>query len=328
MLDQVLGLFEITPSYDMNIMTTGQSLTDIALGALQGLSPVMEEVAPDVVLVQGDTSTTFIAALAAFYHRVPIGHIEAGLRTHDLSRPFPEEGNRQLTGRITRWHFAPTAVAASHLLEEGIASEQVFVTGNTVVDALLQTRSKPYQFEAGPVADALASGRRIVLVTAHRRENWGAPFEGICAAVAELVERYHDIHVLFATHRNPVVADVAEKLLARTRRVDLIGPQEYLPFIKLMDLATLVLSDSGGVQEEAPTLGKPALVLRDVTERPEAVDAGVVKLVGTDPLRIIREASILLEDSRAYEAMAQAKNPFGDGAAAKRIVDILEAAHL
>jgi len=323
MLDQVLDLFGIVPAHDLDIMTADQSLTDITLNALRGLSPLMERVRPDVVLVQGDTTTTFVGALAAFYHGIPVGHVEAGLRTHDLTRPFPEEGNRQLATRVTRWHFAPTTTAQANLLAEGIAPADIHVTGNTVVDALLDTRDRRYEFGPGPVAGALASGRRIVLVTAHRRENWGEPFGRICEAISTLVERFDDIHVLFATHRNPVVADMAHARLCDVERVDLIGPQEYLPFVKLMDAATLILSDSGGVQEEAPTLGKPALVLREVTERPEAIDAGVVKLVGTDPDLIVAEASRLLTDEAAYTAMAQASNPFGDGHAAKRIVDVL-----
>lgn len=323
MLDQVLGLFGVVPDHDLNIMTAGQSLTDIAVNALAGLAPLMERVAPDVVLVQGDTTTTLAAALSAFYHRIPVGHVEAGLRTHDLQRPFPEEGNRQLATRITTWHFAPTATASAHLLDEGVDPSRVYVTGNTVVDALLQVRDRAFEFGAGPIRAALGSGERIVLVTAHRRENWGAPFERICRAVLELVERFPDVHVLFATHKNPVVADAAESLLGGRERIDLIGPLEYLPFVRLMDASTLILSDSGGVQEEAPTLGKPALVLREVTERPEAVDAGVVKLVGTDVGRIVAEASELLTNPAEYHRMAKASNPFGDGDSARRIADIL-----
>jgi len=323
MLDQVLGLFDIVPDYDLDIMTAPQSLTDITMKALGGLSPLMERVRPDAVLVQGDTTTTFVGALAGFYYGVPVGHVEAGLRTHDLARPFPEEGNRQLTTRLTRWHFAPTSAARANLLAEGVDSANVYVTGNTVVDALLATRRSYHEFEPGPIADAISRGSRIVLVTAHRRENWGEPFARICDAIGELTARFDDIQVLFATHRNPVVADVAERMLGGIDRVELIGPQEYLPFVKLMDVATLILSDSGGVQEEAPTLGKPVLVLRDVTERPEAVESGVVRLVGTDKERIVQEASRLLNDPIAYDQMAQASNPFGDGRAAGRIVDVL-----
>lgn len=323
MLDQVLGLFDIVPDHDLDIMTSGQTLTQITTRALTGLAPLMQGEPPDVVLVQGDTTTAFAAALSAFYHHVRVGHVEAGLRTHDLARPFPEEANRRLTTRITRWHFAPTTLSESNLLAEGVDPSTIHVTGNTVVDALLETMAKPYEFGPGPIADALASGRRIVLVTAHRRENWGEPYRRICAAVADLVERFADIHVLFATHRNPIVADVAQEMLGGVSRVDLLGPLEYLPFVKLMGASTLILSDSGGVQEEAPTLGKPALVLREVTERPEALDAGVVKLVGTDRAAIVDAASLLLSDASAYAAMAQRANPFGDGHAAERIADVL-----
>jgi len=325
MLDQVLTLFGIVPDYDLDIMTAGQSLGDIVINATAGLSPLMGQVCPDVVLVQGDTTTTFAAALVAFMHRTPVGHVEAGLRTHDLARPFPEEGNRQLTTRLARWHFAPTALSRDNLLAEGVAADAIHVTGNTVVDALLAVRGQAFSFGPGQIQDVLSSGRRIVLVTAHRRESWGEPFDRICAAVSELATAFEDIHVLFATHKNPIVADAAQRHLGGLERVSLIGPQEYLPFVKLMDAATLILSDSGGVQEEAPTLGKPALVLREVTERPEAARAGVVKLVGTDTGRILAEAARLLTDERAYAKMAHASNPFGDGHAADHIVDVLAA---
>lgn len=325
MLDQVLTLFGIVPEHDLDIMRPGQTLTDVTVRALSGLSPLMERIAPDAVLVQGDTTTTFAAALAAFYHKVPVGHVEAGLRTFDLFRPFPEEANRRLTTRVARWHFPPTATSEAHLFAEGVEPAAVTVTGNTVVDALLHVRELPYEFPAdGAIGAALASGRRIVLVTAHRRESWGAPMERIFHAVRDIAERFADVHVLVATHMNPIVADAARDVLGGVERVDLLGPLEYLPFVKLMDAATLILSDSGGVQEEAPTLGKPALVLREVTERPEAVDAGVVELVGTDRERIVERASLLLTDAAAYAAMARPANPFGDGTAARRIVDVLE----
>lgn len=323
MLDQVLELFALTPDYDLDIMTDGQTLTDITLRGLSGLDALMTRSRPDTVIVQGDTTSTFVAALAAFYHRVPVAHVEAGLRTHDISRPYPEEGNRQLTSRTSHWHFAPTPLARGHLLSEGIDSATIHVTGNAVVDALLQVREQPHSFDAGPIADALDSGRRIVLVTAHRRENWGAPIERVCAAITELVSRFDDISVLFVTHKNPVLANAIDRCLSSTERIDLIPPQEYLPFVKLMDAATLILSDSGGIQEEAPALGRPALVLRDITERPEAVDAGVVKLVGTDTDRIVAKATQLLADRPSYEAMARATSPYADGTAARRIVDIL-----
>lgn len=324
MLDQVLGLFRVEPHYDLDIMREDQSLTDITVRSLTGLGDVIEDAKPAAVLVQGDTTTTFSAALSAFYHRVPVGHVEAGLRTHDLFRPYPEEANRRLTTRITRWHFPPTATAASHLFAEGVPVESVTVTGNTVVDALQHVRAIPYEFPPGNIRDAIDTGKPIVLVTAHRRESWGEPMRDIFSAVGRLTKRFGDIRVLVATHRNPQVASLAEEVLGSHERVDLLGPVEYLPFVKLMDAATLILSDSGGIQEEAPTLGKPALVLREVTERPEAVDAGVVKLVGTDPDVIVEEASRLLIDDAAYAEMARPCNPFGDGHAAERICDVLE----
>ena len=325
MLDQVLGVFGIQPDFDLDIMTAGQTLTDITVRALGGLSPLVERTRPGIVIVQGDTTTTFAAALSAFYHHVPIGYVEAGLRTQDLERPYPEEANRRLTTRIAKWHFAPTSVAEANLLREGVEPGSITVTGNTVVDALVQTARLHYEFPPGEIADALASGRRTVLVTAHRRENWGAPMQSICSAVGRLAERFADIEVLFATHGNPICADIARDTLGAQERVHLIGPQEYVPFVKLLQASTLVLTDSGGLQEEAPTLGKPALVMRDVTERPEAVQAGVVKLVGTDADRIVREASLLLTDQSAYYAMAKRANPFVDGHAAERIVDVLSA---
>lgn len=324
MLDQALGLFDLVPDHDLNIMTSGQTLSQITTRVLTGLTPLVEAVRPDAVLVQGDTTTTFAAALCAFYQRVPVGHVEAGLRTHDLGRPFPEEANRRLTTRISRWHFAPTALASAHLLDEGVQRSDIYVTGNTVVDALLEMVAKPHQFHDGIIEKALSSKRRIVLVTAHRRENWGEPMRRICLAVSDLVDRHDDIHVLFATHKNPIVADVAKELLGDVDRVELLGPLEYLPFVKLMEASTLILSDSGGVQEEAPTLGKPVLVLREVTERPEAVEAGVVQVVGTDRAGVVDAASLLLKDSDTYREVARRPNPFGDGHAAERIADILE----
>ena len=325
MLDQVLELFSITPDHDLDIMQPGQTLTDITVRSLSGLTPLIERVAPDVVLVQGDTTTTFAAALAAFYHKVPVGHVEAGLRTGDVYRPFPEEVNRRLTTRLARWHFPPTATPAGHLADEGVDASTVTITGNTVVDALLHVRSLPYQFPQGSrVSEAIIRGDRIVLVTAHRRESWGEPMARIFSAIKELAERFDDVHVFVATHMNPIVADAAHAILDPVDRVDLLEPLSYLPFVKLMDASTLILSDSGGIQEEAPTLGKPALVLREVTERPEAIEAGVVELVGTDTALIVERASRLLTDPGAYAAMARPANPFGDGTAARRIVDVLE----
>lgn len=323
MLDSVLGVFGIAPDFDLDIMTAHQSLTDIALRAIAGLSPIIESSRPDVVVVQGDTTTTFAAALLAFYHGVKVAHVEAGLRTHDLTRPYPEEGNRRLTAQIAHWHFAPTPLAEENLLAEGVAPSNVIVTGNTVVDALLQTDRVRYEFAPGDIATALASGRRIVLVTAHRRENWGAPMGSICEATSRLAEKFGDVEVLFATHRNPICADVAREVLGGRERIRLIGPQDYLPFVKLLKASTLVLTDSGGIQEEATMLGKPTLVMRGVTERVEAIDAGVAKLVGTDADRIFEEASALLGDDAAYSAMANGADAFGDGHAAEKIVDVL-----
>lgn len=325
MLDQVLDLFAITPQHDLGIMRHGQSLTSLTIRALEGLSMLMEDVAPDIVLVQGDTTTTFAAALAAFYHKVPVGHVEAGLRTDDVYQPFPEEIDRRLTSQIASLHFAPTSSAASRLLEEGVPIERVFLTGNTVIDALLEVQDKPYEFAPGPVAEALASGRRIVLVTAHRRENWGEPIAELCGALRDLVRAHPDIHVLFATHANPIVREVVDRELAGMERVELLGPLQYLPFVKLMAAAALILSDSGGVQEEAPSLGKPVLVLRNVTERPEAIEAGTARLVGMSRNAIVVQAGRLLDDAAEYASMARAVNPFGDGEAAVRIADILEA---
>jgi UDP-N-acetylglucosamine 2-epimerase (non-hydrolysing) len=324
LLDQVLDLFEIAPDHDLDIMTERQSLTRVTVRALEGLSPVIEDESPAAVLVQGDTTTTFVAALAAFYHRVPVGHVEAGLRSDDKYQPYPEEINRRLGSVVAEWHFAPTGLARRRLLAEDVDDDYIFVTGNTVIDALYEAVEKEYEFPAGPVADALASGRRIVLMTAHRRENWGEPMRGIFHAVRTLVERFDDIHVLFSVHPNPAVREDAEQILAGAERVELLEPVDYLPFVKLMDRATLLLTDSGGLQEEGPALGKPVLVMRNVTERPEAVDAGTARLVGTDAERIVEQVSLLLTDGAEYASMAKAANPFGDGHAAERIADVLE----
>jgi UDP-N-acetylglucosamine 2-epimerase (non-hydrolysing) len=324
MLDQVLELFDVVPDHDLDLMQPRQSLTDLAARSLAGLGSLVEEVDPAVAIVQGDTTTTLAGALTAFYQRVPVAHVEAGLRTDDLNHPFPEEGNRRLTTRVTRWHFAPTATSQANLVAEGVAPEHVHVTGNTVIDALLQVAPRPYAFPEAEVETALESGRRIVLVTAHRRESWGEPMERICAAVRQLVADFDDVHVLFATHMNPAVRETVETALSDVDRVDLLRPQPYMGFVKLMQASTIILSDSGGVQEEAPSLGKPVLVLREKTERSEAVEAGVVELVGMDTERIVVAASRLLSDAAAYDAMAHVENPFGDGTASRQIVDVLE----
>ncbi len=324
LLDQVLELFEIVPDHDLDIMTERQTLTQVTARALEGLTPVIEEERPDAVLVQGDTTTTFVAALAAFYQRVPVGHVEAGLRSDDRYQPFPEEIDRRLSSVLAEWHFAPTARAEARLLAEDVPPSRVFVTGNTVIDALQEAVEKEYGFPPGPIADALGSGRRIVLMTAHRRENWGEPMRDVFGAVRRLVGRFDDIHVLFSVHPNPAVREDAESILGETERVDLLEPIDYLPFVKLMDSATVLLTDSGGLQEEGPALGKPVLVMRNVTERPEAVESGTARLVGTHAERIVDEVSLLLSSEKEYARMAKAANPFGDGHAAERIADILE----
>ncbi|MDT8434657.1 MAG: UDP-N-acetylglucosamine 2-epimerase (non-hydrolyzing) [Anaerosomatales bacterium] len=323
MLDQVLGLFDITPDYDLDIMVPGQSLTQVTTRVLSGLAPILESSRPDFVIVQGDTTTTFAASLAAFYHRVKVAHVEAGLRTQDRLQPYPEEMSRRLTTQLSDVHFAPTVAARDHLLAEGVADGRIHVTGNTVIDALIETMDEPYEFEDPTICKALESGRRIVLVTAHRRENWGEPMRDICAAVSMLVRTHQDIHVLFAVHLNPQVQAVVREQLGGLERVGLLPPLEYLPFIKLMLASEIILSDSGGVQEEAPSLGKPVLVLREVTERHEAVEAGTVLLVGTNSEHVVAAASRLLTDPSEYDRMSRAANPFGDGNAATRIADVL-----
>ncbi len=318
MLDQVLGLFGIEPQIDLDIMRPNQALTTLTARLLLELDDVFAAHRPNAVLAQGDTTTVMTVALACFYHRIPFGHVEAGLRTGDMYNPFPEEMNRVIASRMARWHFAPTESARLNLLREGIAAEAIQVTGNTVIDALLGAGE--WRPEVGVELDA---GKRLVLVTAHRRENFGAPFRAICRAIRTLADRNTDIQVLYPVHPNPNVKDVAEELLAGHPRIVLCPPLDYLPFVGAMRRAYLILSDSGGVQEEAPALAKPVLVLRAETERPEAVTEGVVKLVGADPDRIVREAQHLLDDPDAYAAMARGVSPYGDGKAASRIVAIL-----
>ena len=328
MLDQVLELFEITPEFDLNLMKPGQDLTDITTGVLQGLKTVFAEWRPDVVLVHGDTSTTFGASLAAFYQRIPVGHVEAGLRTGNLYSPWPEEANRKLTGVLAHWHFPPTATAQDNLLREGVNPATVHVTGNTVIDALLQVREKinsnaSLQQQFAEQFAFLDASKRLILVTGHRRENFGGGFERICEALARIATENPDVQVLYPVHLNPNVQEPVKRLLGSIGNVHLIEPQDYLPFVYLMDKSTLILTDSGGIQEEAPSLGKPVLVMRDTTERPEAVAAGTVKLVGTDTDTICRETATLLGNAQAYQAMAVAHNPYGDGQACQRIVNAL-----
>ena len=324
MLDQVLRLFEIAPEYDLNVMKPGQGLTEITAAVLSGLKPVLEKYAPDLVLVHGDTTTTFSAALAAYYQQIPVGHVEAGLRTGDIYSPWPEEINRKLTGAMTSLHFAPTQKAASNLKSEAVSSGAISITGNTVIDALLEVverlESDPQQSADFDVEFGIDPTKRLILVTGHRRESFGGGFERICSALSVLGER-EDIQIIYPVHLNPNVKGPVESSLGALERVSLISPQDYLPFVHLMRRAHLILTDSGGVQEEAPSLGKPVLVMREHTERPEAVDAGTVKLVGTDADFIVRETNKLLDDQAAYDAMSCAHNPYGDGLSSQRIRD-------
>ncbi|MEC7742653.1 MAG: UDP-N-acetylglucosamine 2-epimerase (non-hydrolyzing) [Pseudomonadota bacterium] len=326
MLDQVLNLFEIVPDYDLDLMKPGQGLFEITRGALKGLKEVLSEVSPDLVLVHGDTTTTLSASLAAYYGRIPVGHVEAGLRTGNIYSPWPEEVNRKVAGAITRLHFAPTEKSKQNLLAENVPSDHITVTGNTVIDALLDVVAKlDRDSETSMRFDekfALDPARRMVLVTGHRRESFGDGFQKICDALVELVNR-EDVQVIYPVHLNPNVKGPVEERLGSLERVKLIPPQDYLPFVHLMRRADIILTDSGGVQEEAPSLGKPVLVMRDTTERPEAVDAGTVRLVGTDSELIVREVSGLLDDWGAYDAMSRAHNPYGDGEAAERIRDAI-----
>ncbi len=319
MLDQVLRVFSIDPTYDFDLMRHGQSLEDVVTGILSHLSPLLEATRPHVVLVHGDTITTFAAALAAFFKKVPVGHLEAGLRTRDRYDPFPEEMDRRLTGALATWHFAPTAGARENLLRENVDPEQIFLTGNTVVDALLQTLASKYAFSDKQVAQAVASGRRLLVVTTHRRENWGPPLERIYKALLRLVREFDDVEVVFAVHKNPTVRDIAYRLLHGVERIRLVEPPGYREFVHLLAASTLVLTDSGGLQEEAPALGKPVLVLRETTERPEGIAAGTCLKVGTRTDAIYAAAVRLLSDGSEYAKMAQAVNPYGDGKAAHRV---------
>ena len=328
MLDQVLQLFDIKPEYDLAIMKAGQDLYDVTTSILLNIKPVLRDFKPDVVLVHGDTSTTFAAALACYYEKTAVGHVEAGLRTGNIYSPWPEEANRKLTGAITRFHFAPTATSQQNLLNEQVNPAHIVVTGNTVIDALLQVVAKieddavlsqrfADQFPYGQ------DGRRLILVTGHRRESFGAGFEHICAALKQIAQQFPDCDIVYPVHLNPNVREPVFRLLSDAANVHLIEPQDYLPFVYLMSRSTLVLTDSGGIQEEAPSLGKPVLVMRDTTERPEAVEAGTVKLVGTDQAEIVAQVSKLLTDKAYYDSMSFAHNPYGDGKACQRIIDAI-----
>jgi UDP-N-acetylglucosamine 2-epimerase (non-hydrolysing) len=319
MLDQVLKLFTIHPDYDLDLMRTDQTLAELTAQTLSKLDEVLQIEKPDWVLVQGDTTTAMAAAMAAFYRRIRVGHVEAGLRTWNRSHPFPEEINRKIADVVSDLHFAPTEQARRNLLHEGIAEACITVTGNTVIDALLEVASRPYEWSAGPLA-AAPRDRRIILVTAHRRENFGRPLENICDALVALAERYDDLQIVYPVHLNPHVYGPVHRRLKEIRNITLLEPLEYLPMVQLMKASYLVLTDSGGLQEEAPGLGKPALVLREATERPEGVDAGTVKVIGTDTDAIIRETSALLDSAEEYQRMSRSVNPYGDGHAAERIV--------
>ena len=320
MLDQVLQLFAIKPDYDLNIMTAGQTLYDVTGRALAGLKDVLAEAQPDMVLVHGDTTTTFVGALASFYAQIPVGHVEAGLRTGNKFSPYPEEMNRKLTGAIADIHFAPTSTSKNNLLKENIDPAAIVVTGNTVIDALQTTVKADYRFTDSGLQKALAGGKRLILVTTHRRENLGEPMRHVYQALRKVLENHPDVEAIFPVHKNPKVREIVDEELGKLAQVHLIEPLDYEPFANLMAKVDIVLTDSGGIQEEAPALGKPVLVLRDTTERPEAVDAGTVKLVGTEYDDVLRETSLLLDDSKYYQSMAEAANPYGDGRACERII--------
>lgn len=321
MLDQVLELFQIKPDYDLNIMTSGQTLYDVTTRALMGLKEVMEEAKPDIVLVHGDTTTTFAGALAAFYAQIPVGHVEAGLRTGNKYSPYPEEMNRKLTGAIADMHFAPTAISKQNLLKENVNPDNILVTGNTVIDALQATVQKDYVFEDAEFNKVFESGHRLILMTTHRRENLGEPMRHVYKALKSVLETHEDVEAIFPVHKNPKVREIVQQELGGLDRVHLIEPMDYEPFANLMAKVDIVLTDSGGIQEEAPALGKPVLVLRDTTERPEAVSAGTVLLVGTAYEDVLHETNRLLDDADHYKKMAEAANPYGDGQACARIVN-------
>ncbi|GMM68919.1 UDP-N-acetylglucosamine 2-epimerase (non-hydrolyzing) VpsA [Alteromonas sp. MTD1] len=329
MLDQVLALFAIEPDYDLNIMKSGQDLYDITSRVLLGLRDVIKRSQPDILLVHGDTTTTFASSLAAFYEKIEIGHVEAGLRTGNLYSPWPEEANRKLTGALTKYHFAPTLTSKNALLKENINEEHIHVTGNTVIDALFWVSEKiesDIQLN-GEIANkfkAINFNKKVILVTGHRRESFGGGFENICTALKTIATQDDNVEIVYPVHLNPNVQEPVNRLLANQHNIHLIAPLDYLPFVYLMNKSYLILTDSGGIQEEAPSLGKPVLVMRDTTERPEAIDAGTVKLVGTSSEKIIDETIRLLNDTSYYSAMSEAHNPYGDGNACTRIRAILE----
>lgn len=324
MLDQVLNIFKITPDYDLNIMVPQQSLATLTKNTIGKLGEVLLKEHPDMVIVQGDTTTTFVGSLVAFYHQIPVGHVEAGLRTNDKANPFPEEINRRLTSVLTDLHFAPTDTAKKALLKENISAESIFVTGNTVIDALNISIKKNYKFTVPLLNEVISRRKKIILVTMHRRENWGKPMKGACNAVKRLAIQYPDFNFVFPVHLNPVVKEVVHNTLDNLKNVFLIAPLDYSDFVNFMSKTYLIITDSGGVQEEGPHFGIPILVLRKVTERPEAVKYGTVKLVGLDEDKIFRTSKRLIENKSAYKKMASAVNPYGDGLSAKRTVQILK----
>ncbi|NAX16852.1 MULTISPECIES: non-hydrolyzing UDP-N-acetylglucosamine 2-epimerase [unclassified Vibrio] len=328
MLDQVLELFEITPDYDLNLMKVGQTLNDVTARIVQVLKPVLREFKPDVVLVHGDTATTFAASLAAYYEQIAVGHVEAGLRTGNIYSPWPEEANRRLTGVLTKYHFTPTETSKENLLRENFAPDDIYVTGNTVIDALLMVKGKIESNQK--LNEALAAqfpfldeSKKLILVTGHRRESFGGGFERICEALATIAKVHPETQILYPMHLNPNVREPVNRILAGIENIHLIEPQQYLPFIYLMSRAHIILTDSGGIQEEAPSLGKPVLVMRDTTERPEAVEAGTVRLVGTNVDAIVGSLNELLTSEAAYQTMSFAHNPYGDGKACERILNEL-----
>lgn len=320
MLDQVLNAFGVTPDYDLSIMKDKQTLFDITKNILSGIGDVLKEVAPDVVLVHGDTSTTFVTALACFYLQIPVGHVEAGLRTYDIYSPYPEEFNRQAVSIISKYNFAPTQLSKENLLKEGKQEENIFITGNTAIDALKTTVREDYTHSELE----WAKDSRLIMITAHRRENLGQPMHNMFRAIRQIIEEHPDVKAIYPIHMNPVVRKAAEEELGDCDRIHIIEPLEVLDFHNFLAKSFMILTDSGGIQEEAPSLGKPVLVMRDTTERPEGISAGTLKLVGTDEKVIYDNFKLLLEDKTAYNAMAQASNPYGDGFASKRIADILE----
>ncbi|GKR44753.1 non-hydrolyzing UDP-N-acetylglucosamine 2-epimerase [Aeromonas caviae] len=328
MLDQVLELFDIKPDYDLNLMKAGQTLNEITANIILKLKPILEELKPDVVLVHGDTATTFATSLAAYYEQIPVGHVEAGLRTGNIYSPWPEEANRKLTGALTKYHFAPTETSKNNLLKEGFSINDIHVTGNTVIDALLMVKNKikineDLRIKLSQQFSFLDENKKLILVTGHRRESFGQGFENICNALAQLATSNDNLQIVYPVHLNPNVSEPVKRILCNIKNIFLIPPQDYLPFIYLMEKSYIILTDSGGIQEEAPSLGKPVLVMRDTTERPEAISAGTVLLVGTNTNRIVSMLNTLLSNDALYQKMSHAHNPYGDGLACQRILDVL-----